>query len=316
MVSLSCEAGSVNVYNVHLVPQWTIAEFRGALTSVSQRLRENEGGLGVVGGDFNFVCEGEGRLDLVEGSAVGGDRLHEQVFLEVLPGLAELAQSSPTRREVREGVVVSASRIDRYYTSAPTIDILDMDCKVAARGNVMKNARASDHIPVMLSISMPGLEPRRSSSIPKWVARHGLFEEVLGELLAQCDAEDIYDRLAEFKCVAGLAKVLFPRRLALWKARSSEEKLHWAAVLHRAARSGDRLGVRRACTAHDELRQFVNSEGGVEAPRELAAHIAALHSSILEEEVKEEGLGGQEDDADGEGLEGEGGAGEAEEMGP
>ena len=49
MVSLSCGTGSVNIYNVHIVPQWTIAEFRGALTSVSRRLREKEGGLDVAG---------------------------------------------------------------------------------------------------------------------------------------------------------------------------------------------------------------------------------------------------------------------------
>eukprot|EP00972_Heterocapsa_arctica_P080336 11840004-Heterocapsa_arctica.AAC.1 len=57
----------------------------------------------IITGYFNFVTEEEGRICVKDGKVTCGDGIHEQIFNEELPFLAELAQSSPTRRETRDG---------------------------------------------------------------------------------------------------------------------------------------------------------------------------------------------------------------------
>eukprot|EP00972_Heterocapsa_arctica_P021877 3219034-Heterocapsa_arctica.AAC.1 len=101
----------------------------------------------IVAGDFNFVTQEEGRISVKDGKLTCGDGIHEHICNEELSFLAELAQSSRTRRETRDEEVFAASRLDRYYTNASTIDVEDMNAKVCVLGNVMKNNPASDHIP-------------------------------------------------------------------------------------------------------------------------------------------------------------------------
>eukprot|EP00972_Heterocapsa_arctica_P105247 15507105-Heterocapsa_arctica.AAC.1 len=83
----------------------------------------------IVAGDFNFVTEEEGIICVKDGKITCGDGIHEQIFNEELPFLAELVQSSPTRKETRDGEVYAASRLDRYYTNAPTVDVEGMNAK-------------------------------------------------------------------------------------------------------------------------------------------------------------------------------------------
>eukprot|EP00972_Heterocapsa_arctica_P105035 15475943-Heterocapsa_arctica.AAC.1 len=126
----------------------------------------------IIAGDFNLVTEEEGRISVKDGSTTCGDGIHEGIFNQELPFLAELAQSSPTRRETRDGEVFAASRLDRYYTNASAIDVEDMNAKVCVVGNVMKGNRASDHTPVTLSLECPRMEATPSKAIPRWIARH------------------------------------------------------------------------------------------------------------------------------------------------
>eukprot|EP00972_Heterocapsa_arctica_P045607 6731055-Heterocapsa_arctica.AAC.1 len=83
----------------------------------------------IVAGDFNFVTEEEGRICVKDGEITCGDGIHEHIFNEELPFLAELAQSSPPRKETRDGEFYAASRLDKYYTNAHTVDVEDMNAK-------------------------------------------------------------------------------------------------------------------------------------------------------------------------------------------
>eukprot|EP00972_Heterocapsa_arctica_P018578 2744443-Heterocapsa_arctica.AAC.1 len=100
-----------------------------------------------------------------------------------------------------------------------------------------------------------------SKAIPRWIARHPMFEIAMKELPSQCDATDPYEKLSDFKEAVSAAKLLFLRRLALQEAKTIEEELHWATTLHRAARSGDTAGKKKALGAHRHLLQYRENEG-------------------------------------------------------
>eukprot|EP00972_Heterocapsa_arctica_P090471 13347768-Heterocapsa_arctica.AAC.1 len=90
----------------------------------------------IIAGDFNFVTEEEGKTSVKNCSTTCGDGIHESSFNQELPFPAELAQSSPTRRETRDREVFTASRLDRYLTNASSIVVEDMNAKVCVVGNI------------------------------------------------------------------------------------------------------------------------------------------------------------------------------------
>eukprot|EP00972_Heterocapsa_arctica_P072185 10660747-Heterocapsa_arctica.AAC.1 len=53
-ISLNADEGALHVINVHLVPQWSTAEFRAALRAIAVHVAEFMNDLIVVAGDFNF----------------------------------------------------------------------------------------------------------------------------------------------------------------------------------------------------------------------------------------------------------------------
>eukprot|EP00972_Heterocapsa_arctica_P086674 12775905-Heterocapsa_arctica.AAC.1 len=99
-----------------------------------------------------------------------------------------------------------------------------MNAKVCVYGNVMRQNPASDHIPVALSLECPRLVATPSKAIPRWIARHPMFETALEELLRQCDATDPYEKLADFKEAVTSAKLLFYADALCTKPRQSRKR--------------------------------------------------------------------------------------------
>eukprot|EP00972_Heterocapsa_arctica_P076760 11322485-Heterocapsa_arctica.AAC.1 len=174
-----------------------------------------------------------------------------------------------------------------------------MNSKVCVLGNVMRNNPASDQIPVTLSLECPRMVATPSKAIPRWIARHPMFEIAMKELLSQCDATDPYEKLSDqrsrFCCQAPVPATTCPPG-----SQTSEEKLHWATTLHRAARAGDNAGMKKALGPHRHLLQFMENEGrsnlignaaahdvlSLQNRNGLEQHIADLHRTLLDREAE------------------------------
>ena len=183
--------GGVCLTNVHLVPNLRPARFENVCRRIASKVGSLGGMLCVAGGDSNFTVTDQGRLSLATGAVMFGSGW-DSCFKRRLLDLVDVAQHHPARREIRDRAVVSVSRFDRFDVAAATVELLDMSLVASVIGIATEYDRASDHLPVRRALSLLDSRPRRAGVIPRWVAEHEEYEEVLSQLLADVASDDPY----------------------------------------------------------------------------------------------------------------------------
>ena len=151
----------------------------------------------------------------------------------------ELYQEEFTHASTEHGVTSSLSRIDRAFTDAFELDLLDAKPSGGVVGNVFKQ-HLSDHAPVSFRLGAPSPAAPARPSVPHWLAAHPVFMDKFKALFQQVgddlpnDAAEVISLIKDIAYEAGrLAKAQISRR----GASTPEEKAHWLAKWLRAHRA-------------------------------------------------------------------------------
>eukprot|EP00959_Pyramimonas_sp_CCMP1952_P079575 1663613-Pyramimonas_sp.AAC.1 len=95
----------------------------------------------MIGGDFNFALEEDGR-QCGDGSGWRpGDRYRHDTFHSFFPRSTEVHQPEPTRRDYLSGEICHVSRLDRLYLASPTAVLSDLSiaCSVIGKATTTQN---------------------------------------------------------------------------------------------------------------------------------------------------------------------------------
>lgn len=147
----------------------------------------------------------------------------------------------------------------------------------------------SDHVPISLRLSQPRYQPTNDGPIPRWVARHPLYEHLLKGLLDDLiSAGDTKEKLQFFKCAARLAHKRFRIAISNCVASTVDEQLYFATLAYRAARSRSRTALVRALNCFPRLRMYVDqSSAAFTDACGLSQLIATLHRAKCDDEEAE-----------------------------
>eukprot|EP00959_Pyramimonas_sp_CCMP1952_P389544 8162934-Pyramimonas_sp.AAC.1 len=85
------------------------------------------------------------------GGWTNGDMRFHEVFNRNCGAWIGLFQAGATKRELRDGHIAHASRLDRIYSCSPAAVIADITVHASVIGKLC-HARTSDHIPVLAHI--------------------------------------------------------------------------------------------------------------------------------------------------------------------
>jgi len=158
-----------------------------------------------LGGDFNFLEEGELR-SYTDGREPTGERVAMlRKFVNAFGHFIEIAQMEPTYRTMGgEDGVMSLGRLDRFYLSAATADLLDAAPRSGVIGLAHDPAQPSDHVPVWLQFSPGG---RTTPTIPTWIAKRPDFKAEVENAVNTVEMpRDPFEKLKAFKDAMFVAK--------------------------------------------------------------------------------------------------------------
>ena len=238
-------------------------------------------------GDWNFVHDDDGRIDL---SAERLDRDNSglgDAFDECYPSFTELHQPNFTRRGVQHGKVVSMSRLDRLYCNVPADKYADFVLIGDVIGNVTKMRNPSDHIPMFCVLSLkPSRHPDLRLPIPKYIVNSPFFEDAVAQAIVDLPCGlSLHAKLHGLKEVFHLV-VPAVRRLTLSTGSCpSQLRVRTLLALLRAHRADDCRSV-RALTADDpSLQEFLLTCGRVRSEQRLLQAIGNSVDETISEEL-------------------------------
>jgi hypothetical protein len=198
-----------------------------------------------VMGDFNILPPGETATKLDSTFQTIGARETPQKYPETyrwekaLQGLTELHQFEPTPVRVDGDVThLTASRLDRVYISTPAWALMQMRATARVTIPVTRchKEKISDHAPVRTSLSCKSLLPKHMRPIPKWLAKHPIFKQVLADLeeRAGLDCLSTADRWVQHKKIIRQASEIAARRCLSKVAKTNDEQLQGILQASRA----------------------------------------------------------------------------------
>lgn len=154
-------------------------------------------------GDFNFLAPGETmtKLSNIESNTLALVSRESEPDVErwstPLANITEIYQPEHTRigdRTESNGTRhYTASRLDRVYISWPPWVLMQLRATANVVLPVPKCAAMglSDHAPVRISLSCKRMLPRSSRPIPKWLAKHPIFQSVLADLEIKAHLDEL-----------------------------------------------------------------------------------------------------------------------------
>jgi endonuclease/exonuclease/phosphatase family metal-dependent hydrolase len=250
------------IANLHLTPNYSQEAKRDLLRRLHRQLVDASVPA-FVAGDFNFIASGDSRFSMSQISASGADDPLATAFDDTYADFTELHQGDYTRKQLREGRLVGMSRIDRIYCNIFPGNLADMRPYVATTAMLTDPTFPSDHVPVRAVLKPAFCRPPGSPRIPSWITDHPDFpamtQDVLKDAGISSDIGGGMALLADIKNVLHTAARRLMNKQAVVDPASAHEQLHWALVLLRGARSGDRRACQRAVRAYPSLRQFLGN---------------------------------------------------------
>ena len=222
---------------MHLDPRLRLYQVQRQLQLLKRQLNPFSNLPIFFGGDFNFVDPDEGRIRVADGLVHCRREDFHAAWHSTFPNLCELAQPDPTRRRVEDGRVSVLSRLDRWFTTLPMVELSDVEVDCACLWSAALPQRGSDHVPVRACLKPREVHDR--GRMQRWITSHPTFIRLLQDDLANFRFSVDPDLArVEYKAVAWSA--YFDARYILSHAEASlpSEKLHWALVSYRSLRDG------------------------------------------------------------------------------
>ena len=228
----------------------------------------------ILMGDFNFLAPGETPTKLGQTGQVANVKLASSSDNEArrwrkpMTGLTEIFQAEFTRlgdRNEGEHHHLNASRLDRIYISLPPWALMQLrgDAKVTLPVAQCVARNLSDHAPVRMSLSCKRLLPRLLQPIPKWLARHPIFKDVLADLesKANLDAMPPVQRWERHKQIIRDASAIAAKRCLGKVAQSNDEKLQILLQTSRAIWFDIPHMIPKVLSSMPQLRECVQVDG-------------------------------------------------------
>ena len=161
--------GMISFTSVHILPGISHRDLGETLRALRVALPHSRGCTNIIGGDFNFPTEGEGRYDAVTGRISVPKARAGALFASTFADMTELYQQDYTHRSEKDEALQILSRIDRIYCSMATPLLMDLRPSVGTRGMLAKKG-LSDHLPVRACLSHPP-QSAQSTRISAWLSR-------------------------------------------------------------------------------------------------------------------------------------------------
>lgn len=166
------------IANVHLVPMLAAtpaAQLRRLLLRMPRgsELGHRQEGVGVILGDFNVVDPEEGRLNARTGNVVYDNCPLAAAMPHELAQWAEVIGPGYSRRQLREGLLDTVSRIDRVFTNCSAADLRACRVHDSYAEDVFLPVMTSDHAPLCFRVQVVGAKGKHI--VPQWVCRHPEF---------------------------------------------------------------------------------------------------------------------------------------------
>ena len=211
-------------------------------------------------GDWNFLEIDEERFHLKANTFSRESPANINSFHNVFANFTELHQPDFTRAGAKDGALETFSRIDRAYTSLPTTTLLDASVSAGVWAPTLAAFEISDRRPVCFSIRpRPHSDSQVPASIPSWIAGHDHYPEAFERVIQSFSfAADPVVALAQLKSAFHDSAGLTMEHIRNKPAATTDEKLHWAISLARAARARSPCGIRQAAARYPHLKSYVN----------------------------------------------------------
>ena len=283
--------GGFDLYGVHLCPQWTNLVKQDALRSIHRVLRPAQEAHSIIAGDFNYLPPDEGMYHFLTGAVTRTAAPLHDLFLNLFPFFSDINDDYPTHRDFSaEGVLNSASRLDRIYSNLFPVLLHDHEPHLHSPWHLLQHPEISDHIPLILTFPEPRLASPPASQVPLWIAKHPSFTTHVNDVIASQpdwgtgDVTERYHRLA-----ATLTKATHLTRLTTRHSptASIDEAIAIAITATRAATRHQPRLVASCLRRLPALVPFFRDNQLVDAPG-LTKHIAEAVSMTYQQRLEQQ----------------------------
>ena len=255
-VDLVGPKGNCRLTNVHNDPAQSTGQQKALIRRIISEAPCQMDALHLVGGDFNFVSEGETRFNASTSKWTNGDGDIARFWAEAAQTFTEWHQDQFTRGQNCEAGFIM-SRLDRIYSNHLMIDVYDACISAATIGNLHEISKLSDHLDVSASFVRKSRSPAWRS-IPSWVCQHPYFCNACEDAIACApfSGGSPVDEVLWAKQIMRNAARRVIERSRIRGARTVPEQLHWMCSFMRALRAKNHLAAFRAASAFPEIWKF------------------------------------------------------------
>ena len=142
----------LNLFNVHIDPNYSLAQKKRVIDVLAQSIQH--GMHNIFMGDFNFVHSNECRYNGHDKQEVANGDPTAVYKEDKMTMMTECFQPEYTRRQMLHSELHSLSRLDRIYSSLPSVDLMDSSIQCQTYMSVVKQSLPSDHTPFVRSLSL------------------------------------------------------------------------------------------------------------------------------------------------------------------
>ena len=252
----------------------------------------------IIGGDFNFVTQGEGRMVNADFTEATHDAPIAQYWTAISEGFTEFYQDAYARAR-KENSNIILSRIDRIYTNLSADIIHDNDTLCRTIGMHNYKTDLSDHLP--LEVQFIVSTDYRRKTIPTWVFKNDSYPKHLERLLAKYPGPK-QSPLLSVDHIKTIIKIAANSVVEDQKRRNCTDphvRVFWMMKFLRASRSDNLHSMLDACTALPELREhllFDDAGGyiGRTDVEKIEGCVAAAICALIDDEIDTVGKGWEE----------------------
>jgi endonuclease/exonuclease/phosphatase family metal-dependent hydrolase len=268
---------------IHVLPKYTIANKKALLNKV-HALADINSHCTFLAGDFNFIGTSDSRYTAALTHEASDDDPVAVHFESIFHAFTEIHQGQFTRKELRNQKIFGMARLDRIYCDIRPGDLQDLR-PVAATTHILTDPTfPSDHVPVRAVLAPAYAQPPTTPRIPTWVTDH--FEYEAHTHTALLDSGINNNGIASLNDVVDILHAAarnIMRTTATCDPKSIHIQLHWATVLLRGHRSGDRAACGRAINAYPSLAKHISANRLIlhESFHELLAELTMKDTSDM-----------------------------------